>query len=1456
MSTTKSFSFGLWTITETKSHILESEGEKRREFEENLELPHLPEMLFADNSLEFVHKNGFGIKFCALDALKGVDAHRDLIKVAYADEWKESRTSQEGVDNVVQPHDWTYTTDYKGSLISGELESIKVIPTKERINLEKLKIREKILFYSDILLFEDELGDNGEAKLGVKVRVMPSGFFILSRFYMRVDDVIVRRTNINNNAYDHDFIETLPVLLKDDSTKRFLLGDPDFHHYLIANPSILAELWLEEESREILRNFDDIRCFIDHNHEFMEHLELLQLKKNIPCHDLFIRTLLNPKLLKLIERNEDLQQACIDDVSLQIFISTKKDIRDKLEKNPSYISTLLKQPEVIDNLINLPETQRRLETIRSKEMTPHLTLPVLKYNSTEMELFENETKRAVYTLNKNVNSYKSKMRETIEFENFNGDYERRDFHDILNTFPEINNLNKIDAETKRISFERINDKLMKFNASSNNSEFKSNFLDGDEDPQGICRAIGRAKSSSVGNVHHLNDGDEVSGSDGSQGVYPVNNEQFSDLQRQLSTVEKDRDEAVAQLRVVAIEYEKQKEKASKLTTMLHEKNLELKEGVLTLIENGQIDTTQSIVEAEIRIRALEIEIENHKQDADAKKVALQTVVKENTELMRKLKEFTRELIVEKSIVSQITASRVDLEATVHRLTTERDNFKAELLKIDELRSKVELEAKEELSKIENDMRKIKTEYDQAIAIMKDDNHMLMTEVACAKALSEARTGEMDQTKNLLAVANLEIEDLNRKLEVITEENLSSRTEIDRVMQEYDKIIRENCATKELIEKTRQDKEKLLSDKYSLERDVERLSDELDGIKEDLIESGRRMGDARHQAMESEKLYQNSHDMTLSLQADLRHAQSQLQAAEDEKKCLGQRLQKFAEQNKLLSKNMNNLKQQMSAGAEILKEERRISSERKSELKFLNDAQEKLKSELELLQTAFDKEQNLHMSLREQYILEEQQQSKLNERIKSYEMEVNTLEQKLREERSQFEQTRYEKEKVIEETKVLYDRIENFERLLSIEQTKYKQVVEKMRQDFVTDLDFAKREKGNMNEMVSKFREEINDLKEQIRTKDLQIRSCYQSIGQMDSEARGRKELECQLFQAETELKEAQGIVETIHSELILEREKQSHLSQQNDKLLTNINQLKEGLKLVKEEYTKEVFRLSHELQQISLSSEEEIRSLRDSLNKSNADLLATEASLLALQEVRENLHSSNKNFEKTIDALKRRLHQEMTAKRLVEQQLDVLRKQHEYLTKNTDHPEDYNSQDLVINYNKLQIELQAEKDEVLLLRKQLQATQASSYTQEAHMQTLELQLAESQSQVSSLKRKFELQIMPNESKTKLDKDLRNQLALYEKERMLFFQNAQKLSQDLELAREQSNNKTRDIIKLEEQIGVLKQTISEMQHDIKITEDVCKTEGDKMDRLERRNHELESQNIKLKAQISNRKDNLH
>ena len=64
---------------------------KNCRFEAQLELPQVPEMVFADNILRVEHMAGFGIEFNALDALKCVDAHHDSVKVAASQAWREAR---------------------------------------------------------------------------------------------------------------------------------------------------------------------------------------------------------------------------------------------------------------------------------------------------------------------------------------------------------------------------------------------------------------------------------------------------------------------------------------------------------------------------------------------------------------------------------------------------------------------------------------------------------------------------------------------------------------------------------------------------------------------------------------------------------------------------------------------------------------------------------------------------------------------------------------------------------------------------------------------------------------------------------------------------------------------------------------------------------------------------------------------------------------------------------------------------------------------------------------------------------------------------------------------------------------------------------------------------------------------------------------------------------------------
>ncbi|XP_008106054.1 TIP41-like protein isoform X2 [Anolis carolinensis] len=165
-SSRRDFTFGPWKLTAARTHIIKSSEAER--LAEELHMPCVPEMMFGDNVLRIQHESLFGIEFNATDALRCVNNSQGMVKVACADEWQESRSEPEHTKEVLKPYDWTYTTDYKGTLL-GDTLKLKVSPTTEHIDTEKLKAREQIMFFEEVLLFEDELHDHGVSSLSVKI---------------------------------------------------------------------------------------------------------------------------------------------------------------------------------------------------------------------------------------------------------------------------------------------------------------------------------------------------------------------------------------------------------------------------------------------------------------------------------------------------------------------------------------------------------------------------------------------------------------------------------------------------------------------------------------------------------------------------------------------------------------------------------------------------------------------------------------------------------------------------------------------------------------------------------------------------------------------------------------------------------------------------------------------------------------------------------------------------------------------------------------------------------------------------------------------------------------------------------------------------------------------------------------------------------------------------------------
>ncbi|UXI19684.1 glycine receptor subunit alpha-3-like [Sarcoptes scabiei] len=173
-----------------------------------LSMNHLPDMTYAANYLKIINtKSNLMLEFNALDALAPVIIKSyglpSGLKVSASEAWLKARMSCEYTKNVFNADfDWTFSSDYPGSLSFADSQKdlredqspLKelIVETDERIDVEKLKIRHSINFFEEVELFEDELADHGVSKCSVKIRVHDNSFYILCRFFLRIDRILVR----------------------------------------------------------------------------------------------------------------------------------------------------------------------------------------------------------------------------------------------------------------------------------------------------------------------------------------------------------------------------------------------------------------------------------------------------------------------------------------------------------------------------------------------------------------------------------------------------------------------------------------------------------------------------------------------------------------------------------------------------------------------------------------------------------------------------------------------------------------------------------------------------------------------------------------------------------------------------------------------------------------------------------------------------------------------------------------------------------------------------------------------------------------------------------------------------------------------------------------------------------------------------------------------------------------
>lgn len=198
----------------------------------------LPEMVFpaAHVALE---GHGLWLSWDVLDVLEEwAVAHQDIairssigsrgvavMKSKDASLWAAKKYHGDEGNTVASifHYDWTFSTPFCGKVEGGEWTELDSSGMRTEL-LTDTSI--PILFFDEIILFEDDLHDNGQVEFSVKLRVMPSCAYVLARLWLRVDNVVVR---IRETRLLVDFFGIKPKIFRDVTWRECYWGELGAH---------------------------------------------------------------------------------------------------------------------------------------------------------------------------------------------------------------------------------------------------------------------------------------------------------------------------------------------------------------------------------------------------------------------------------------------------------------------------------------------------------------------------------------------------------------------------------------------------------------------------------------------------------------------------------------------------------------------------------------------------------------------------------------------------------------------------------------------------------------------------------------------------------------------------------------------------------------------------------------------------------------------------------------------------------------------------------------------------------------------------------------------------------------------------------------------------------------------------------------------------------------------------
>ncbi|KAL3865765.1 hypothetical protein ACJMK2_043120, partial [Sinanodonta woodiana] len=428
--------------------------------------------------------------------------------------------------------------------------------------------------------------------------------------------------------------------------------------------------------------------------------------------------------------------------------------------------------------------------------------------------------------------------------------------------------------------------------------------------------------------------------------------------------------------------------------------------------------TQSAMGDRLRIRELVGERTTLKQEIEQLQSTVQLTKEQASQGQKELLRLESELVKAKTTILQLTAEKHELEKLLERTAEENDSLVQEWGQAEEDLVKLEKKLQEILEKFEQEARKQHGNFETRYLNIPSDYRKLLNELDSLRLLLKGKEREAEMIKDRSMRQQMEVKFLQKKVELIQNQMVSNREDIDRMVNQLATKMKEAVRTREINQFLAHERTKLKTENYHLEKDLEKERDTNVQMKKEIEEITQKIEMSQVQSKNTVKEAQDKDNLIATIEADLRNATRNLTHLEIEVSQQKNKIERLNNDVKNLTNINSTLENRLETEKNTLAEEKETSRRMKDDLTNMGHKLEMLQHEHQLTLDKLATEQQTVETLRNQSQSYHEECELLKEEVTAHKNHVDILRGQVLLGKDDLDKLKQEKESLKHEYEVL------------------------------------------------------------------------------------------------------------------------------------------------------------------------------------------------------------------------------------------------------------------------------------------------------------------------------------------------------------------------------------------------------------------------------------------------------